>query len=120
MRAPPPSTIYVTSDKGLEGLSWIKPFQSWVHFGPRSLETELAGLYMVDATHAIVEVDVEWLLDDDTNLRSTRLEQKWTEKNGKWLLMEEKHVSGAEGLFGEEVERDKPRRDTHFPTKVIR
>src|SRR5689334_15766020 len=90
------------------------------HVSQRILETELAGLYMVDATHAIVQVDVEWLLDDDTNLRTTRLEQKWTEKAGKWQLTEEKHVSGAEGLFGEEVERDKPRRDAHFPTKVIR
>lgn len=90
------------------------------HVSQRILETELAGLYMVDATHAIVQVDVEWLLEDDTNLRSTRLEQKWSEQAGKWLLQEEKRISGADGLFGEDVERDKPRRDTHFPTKVIR
>src|SRR5690606_10861117 len=66
------------------------------HVSQRILETELAGLYMIDATHAIVQVDVEWLLEDDTNLRSTRVEQKWTEKAGKWLLMEEKRLSGAE------------------------
>jgi len=90
------------------------------HVSQRILETELAGLFMVDATHAIVQVDVSWLLEDDTNLRTTRLEQKWGEKAGKWLLEEEKRISGAEGLFGEEVERDKPRKDTHFPTRVIR
>lgn len=90
------------------------------HASQRILETELAGMFMVDATHAIVQVDISWLLEDDTNLRTTRLEQKWVEKNGKWLLDEEEHISGAEGLFGEEVERAKPRHDAQFPTKVIR
>ncbi len=90
------------------------------HASQRILETELAGLFMVDATHAIVQVDISWLLDDDTNLRTTRLEQKWNERGGKWLLIKETHISGAEGLFGEDVERAKPKHDTHFPTKVIR
>jgi hypothetical protein len=90
------------------------------HVSQRILETELAGLFMVDATHAVVQVDVSWLLEDDTDLRVTRLEQKWKETNGKWLLEEEERISGAEGLFGEEVERAKPKHDSHFQTKVIR
>src|SRR5688572_12403505 len=100
-----------TSDK--DRSDFLERHAGW-HVSQRILETELAGLYMVDATHAIVQVDVAWLLDDDTNLRNTRLEQKWSEKAGKWLLEEEKHISGSEGLFGEEVERDKPRKDAHF------
>jgi hypothetical protein len=98
---------------------FLERHAAW-HTSQRILETELAGLYMVDATHAIVQVDVEWLLEDDTNLRNTRLEQKWVEKNGKWLLDKEERIGGAEGLFGEDVERAKPKHDTHFATKVIR
>jgi len=90
------------------------------HVSQRIVETELAGMYMVDATHAIVQVDVSWSLEDDTTLRVTRLEQKWSEKMGKWMLDEEKRISGSEGLFGEEIEHAEPRRDKHFPTKVIR
>jgi hypothetical protein len=98
---------------------FLERHAAW-HVSTRILETELAGLFMVDATHAVVQVDISWLLEDDTSLRTTRLEQKWIEKNGKWLLDEEERISGAEGLFGEEVERAKPRHDVQFPTKVIR
>jgi hypothetical protein len=86
----------------------------------RILESEVTALQMVDPTHAVVHVDVSWLLDDDTNLRVTRLEQKWSDADGKWVLEEEKRVGGAEGLFGEDVERAEGKKDKHFPTKVIR
>lgn len=90
------------------------------HVSQRILETELTGMFMEDATHATVQVDVSWLLQDDTDLRVTRLEQKWLEEKGKWRLKEEKRISGAEGLFGEDVDHAKPRADAHFPIKVIR
>jgi hypothetical protein len=86
----------------------------------RILESEVTSLQMLDPTHAVVHVDVSWLLDDDTNLRVTRLEQKWSDASGKWVLEEEKRVGGADGLFGEEVERADEKKDKHFPTKVIR
>lgn len=90
------------------------------HSKIRIVDTELAGIRMVDPLHAEAEVDVEWTFDDDTTLRKTRLAQKWTAVTGRWLLEKELRVSGSEGLFGEEVERKEPRKDAHFPTRVIR
>lgn len=86
----------------------------------RIVDSEVAALQMVDPTHAVVQVDVSWLLDDDTNLRVTRLEQKWSDADGKWVLEEERRLGGADGLFGEDVERADPKKDRHFPTRVIR
>ncbi len=86
----------------------------------RILDSQLTSLEMVDPTHAIVQVDVSWRLEDDTHLRVTRLEQKWSDAEGKWVLQDEKRIEGATGLFGEEVERAEPRPDRHFPTRVIR
>jgi hypothetical protein len=98
---------------------FLKRHAGW-HTTQRILDNELASLYMVDATHAVVLVDVSWLLDDDTNLRVTRLEQKWSDADGKWVLESEKRLHGAEGLFGEAVERAEVKPNEHFPTRVIR
>src|SRR6478735_2810327 len=99
--------------------AFLERHAEW-HTSQRILETELAGLYMVDATHAIVQVDVEWLLEDDTNLRNTRLEQKWVEKNGKWLLDKEERIGGAEGLSGKDAGRPSPNPDPPSATRVFR
>ena len=98
---------------------FMKRHEGWGS-SQRILDSEVASLQMLDPTHAIVQVDVSWLLDDDTNLRTTRLEQKWSDADGKWVLEEEKRIGGANGLFGEDVERADERKDKHFPTKVIR
>jgi hypothetical protein len=86
----------------------------------RVLDTELVGLRMLDPLHAEAQVDVEWVFDDETTLRMTRLTQSWTAVTGRWMLESEERVSGSEGLFGEEVERRARGEDAHFPTKTIR
>lgn len=90
------------------------------HNGTRILDTELTSLDLLDPTHAKVQVDISWTMDDDTTLRVTRLEQDWSDEEGKWVLEDEKYLAGAQGLFGEEVEKAEPRPDRHFPTRVIR
>lgn len=97
---------------------FMKNHESW-HNSLRIMEAELAGMQLSDATHAKVQVDVHWTMSDDTTLRVTRLEQTWVDNEGKWTLMSEKRIAGAEGLFGEDVERDEPKKDSHFPTRVI-
>ncbi len=97
---------------------FMKNHASW-HNSLRIVEAELAGLQLSDATHAKVQVDVSWTMSDDTTLRVTRLEQTWIDDEGKWTLTSEKRIAGAEGLFGEEIDRDEPKKDSHFPTRVI-
>lgn len=89
------------------------------HSKLRIVETELAGLNMKDATHATVQVDVSWMFHDDPTLRVTRLEQKWSDAEGKWVMLDERHHSGDPGLFGEDVEKAKKQKDRHFPSRVI-
>lgn len=98
---------------------FMKRHAKW-HGEIRIIDTELAGLVLVEPTKAEAEVDVSWTLDDDTNLRVTRIHQHWRSKEGKWYVYKEKRQSGAEGLFGEPVERKEKPKDTHFPTRVIR
>lgn len=87
----------------------------------RILDTELAGIQLEDPSRATVFVDVSWVRVDETTLRVTRLEQKWTDRSGGWRMIEEKRQGGDLGLFGEEVERGgTPRPPAHFPTRVIR
>lgn len=97
---------------------FMKRHAKW-HGEIRIVDTELAGLVLTEPTKAEAEVEVSWTLDDDTTLRVTRIHQKWHNKNGKWLVYEEKRQSGSEGLFGEKVERKEKPKDSHFPTRVI-
>lgn len=87
----------------------------------RIIDTELAGIQLEDATSATVYVDVSWVRLDETTLRVTRLEQKWTARSGGWRMVEEQRQGGDLGLFGEEVDRGgKPGPPARFPTTVIR
>lgn len=97
---------------------FVEHRKDW-HQSTRILDTQLAGLHLLDPTHAIVQVDVSWTLSNDTTLRITRLEQRWSDDEGKWVLEKEKYVAGAQGLFGGEVDHAEPRGDKHFPTRVI-
>lgn len=91
------------------------------HGNIRIIDTELAGMALRDANHAVVYVDVSWVRVDETILRVTRLEQTWTDKGGAWRLAGERRYGGDLGLFGESVERSTtPRPAAHFPTRVIR
>lgn len=98
--------------------NFLKNRKDW-HDELRILDTELASLDMQDATHATVQVDVSWNFVDDPTMRTTRLEQKWSDADGKWVMLSEQRMSGDLGLFGEEVERAEKSRDTHFPSRTI-
>ena len=98
---------------------FLKNRASW-HSQLRILDTEMAGLTLPESDKAIVQVDISWLLVDNSDLRVTRIEQEWGNHKGSWLIESEKRVSGATGLFGEEVERAEEKRDKQFPTRVIR
>ena len=93
--------------------------EGW-HDRVRILETELCGLDMKDATHASVKVEVSWVFADDPTLRMTKLSQEWSDEEGHWEMMSEKHLSGDKGLFGEEIKREARPRDRHFPSRTIR
>ncbi len=101
-----------------ERADFAQRHSNW-HTHVRIVETELAGLNMKDGTTATVQVDVSWMFSDDPTLRVTRLEQKWSDAEGKWVMLSEEKLSGDPGLFGEEVEKAEKRRDKHFPSRVI-
>jgi len=101
-----------------ERAEFAKRHANW-HTNVRIVETELAGLNMKDATTATIQVDVSWMFSDDPTLRVTRLEQEWSDAEGKWVMLSEEKLSGDPGLFGEEVEKAEKSRDKHFPSRVI-
>jgi hypothetical protein len=86
----------------------------------RVLDVELAGLAMKDETHAMIQVDVQWVRADDDTLRTTRIAQTWLDDGG-WHLVREQRMAGDIGLFGEPVEmRPAEPRDVQFATKSLR
>jgi hypothetical protein len=86
----------------------------------RIVDVELSGLAMKDETHAVVQVDVQWVRVDDDTLRTTRLKQLWRDDGG-WRLAREQRLAGDLGLFGEPVELSHaPQRDVQFEAKTIR
>lgn len=88
--------------------------------GVRVLDVEMAGLSMADEHHATVQVDIAWVRADEEQLRSTRIAQNWSDKDGGWQLVREKRMSGDVGLFGEPVTVITPeRRDVHFEAKSL-
>lgn len=98
---------------------FMKKRAGW-HGDVRIVETELAGMNMLDATHATVQVDVSWTFADDPTLRVTRLSQDWSDADGKWVMVAEEQISGEVGLFGEEVARVPTQPNKHFPSRTIR
>jgi len=91
----------------------------------RVLDFELSNLTMKDSEHAIVVIDIQWMLLAEDMLRMTRVEQTWrgTGLDKGWSLTRERRVGGDIGLFGERVakrETDTPRDDIQFPSKTIR
>jgi hypothetical protein len=91
----------------------------------RVLDFELSNLTMKDSEHALVVVDIQWMLLAEDLLRMTRVEQTWrgSSEDKGWSLIRERRVGGDVGLFGEKVahaDKDKPRDDVQFPSKTIR
>jgi hypothetical protein len=92
----------------------------------RVLDFELSNLTMKDSEHAIVVIDIQWMLLAEDMLRMTKVEQTWhggSIGDKGWSLTRERRVGGDIGLFGEKVakrEADTPRDDIQFPSKTIR
>jgi hypothetical protein len=89
----------------------------------RVLDVELSGLQMPDRDNATLLVDLQWVRMREGTLRTTRVEQTWSnEDEGGWQLVRERRVAGDVGLFGERVTvlHAEPRGDVHFPSRTIR
>jgi hypothetical protein len=88
----------------------------------RILDVELAALRLKDEANAVIHVDVAWVRETESSMRSTRVAQMWRDGDGGWRLIREQRVAGDLGLFGEPVPigpHSAPR-DVQFPTHVIR
>ncbi len=88
----------------------------------RVMDVELASLNLdEEEDEALVEVVVSWMRVDESQLRATRVAQKWRTKDGNWQLTREKRIAGDLGLFGEHVEVARPAaKDVQYPTTTLR
>lgn len=88
----------------------------------RILDVELAGLRLKDPSNAVLHVDVAWVRDRESSMRSTRVAQIWRDGDGGWRLIREQRVAGDLGLFGEPgpTAPEAAPHDVQFPTRVIR
>jgi hypothetical protein len=88
----------------------------------RILDVELAALRLKDEANAVIHVDVAWVRESESSMRSTRVAQMWRDGDGGWRLIREQRFSGDLGLFGEPVPQGPQTapRDVQFPTHVIR
>jgi len=86
--------------------------------GVRLADLELAGI-RPRGDHALhVIVRIAWYRPEEQELRTTTLEQEWSDKNG-WQLVAEKRLDGDVGLLGEQVVYEVPsasRPPAQFPT----
>jgi hypothetical protein len=86
--------------------------------GVRLADLELAGIRPRGDHELHVIVRVAWYRPEEQELRTTTLEQRWSDKNG-WQLVEEKRLDGDVGLLGEHVVYETPsegRAPAQFPT----
>ncbi|MDX2051525.1 MAG: hypothetical protein SFV15_03980 [Polyangiaceae bacterium] len=89
--------------------------------GVRVLDVELAGLQMKDSSNAKINVDVSWAPANSSLLQRTRLEQTWSDLGRGFVLVRERRIAGAIGLFGEgQAVLPEPHPDVHFPTRTLR
>jgi hypothetical protein len=89
--------------------------------GIRIVDCELSGVRVEDKEHASVTLVVSWHRIDESEMRSTRVAQRWQDHRGKWLLESEERTLGDVGLLGEPttVLRPSPSR-AQFETITIR
>jgi len=86
--------------------------------GVRLADLELAGIRPRGDHELHVIVRVAWYRPEEQELRTTTLEQRWSDQSG-WQLVEEKRVDGDVGLLGEHVVYEVPtagRPPAQFPT----
>jgi hypothetical protein len=67
----------------------------------RIVDLELAGMGFPSSDEADVFVTVGWQPADGADMRSTTVRQRWKDKRGTWVLINEERAQGDSGLFGE-------------------
>ncbi len=86
--------------------------------GVRLADLELAGIRPRGDHELHVIVRIAWYRPEEQELRTTTLEQEWSDKNG-WQLVAEKRLDGDIGLLGEQVVYEVPgasKPPAQFPT----
>jgi hypothetical protein len=78
--------------------SFLRRRRPWGE-GIRIVDVEMKGIRVNDDDNATVSVAVSWHRLDETTLRVSRIEQKWTQGVNDWILVEEQRVAGAPGIF---------------------
>ncbi len=89
----------------------------------RILDVEIAGIELSPEDAALVQVDVSWIRNNESVVRTTRVAQVWREGKSDWLLEREKRVSGDLGLFGDAPPAPAAATlptDRYFPSRTIR
>jgi hypothetical protein len=66
----------------------------------RIVDYEFGGVSVRQDGDAEVIVTLNWQRPDDTNLRTTEILQRWTNKRGTWWMIREEERGGDPGLFG--------------------
>jgi hypothetical protein len=79
---------------------WAKRHKAWGG-RIRIADTEMAGTRIVSEGEADVTVRVAWYRQDEQELRTTTVKQKWKDVNGEWKLVGEARLDGDVGLLGE-------------------
>ena len=85
----------------------------------RIADAEMAGTHLTSDSEAEVTVRVAWYRQDEQELRTTGIRQKWRDLNGQWKLVGEAWLDGDVGLLGEPVVFETPaveRPAAQFPT----
>jgi hypothetical protein len=84
----------------------------------RVVDVEILGMKAQGERDVQTLVRVAWYRPEDEELRSTTVEQSWSDKAAGWQLVLERRVEGEMGLLGEPVLYQSPdaRRPTQFPT----
>ncbi|WP_433930606.1 hypothetical protein AB3662_41700 [Sorangium cellulosum] len=67
----------------------------------RVVDVEFGGFEMVQRDEAEVYLDVLWLRNDESTVRTTRIAQRWRDARGHWELIGEERRDGDVGLLGE-------------------
>ena len=67
--------------------------------GIRIVDVELMGIRVTGDDEAQVRVKVSWHRLDETTIRTSRIEQTWSQGINAWSLTEEQRIAGSPGIF---------------------
>ena len=77
---------------------FVRRHGAW-HRELRIVDVELNGLRLLTPETAEVQLAISWHRPADMTMRTSLVAQKWTRRDGDWVLSEELRVGGADGLF---------------------